>query len=148
MTETRRSVTPTRHQALDVQTAVAIELLLMVPIRLGNLARLDVDRHLMRSLGGGAVHLAISGAEVKNGVNIDAVLPATTVGLIDLYIGRYRPLLLNQPSCWLFPGEGTGPKSLTALRNQISRGIKRECGLIVHPHLFRHIAAKLYLDAN
>lgn len=143
-----RSGTQSRAQALEVQTAVAIELLLMVPIRLGNLARLDMDRHLIRSVGGGAVHLAIPGAEVKNAVNVDAVLPATTVRLVDLYIQQYRPLLLKAPSRWLFPGEGASSKSLQALRGQITDCIKQRCGLEVHPHLFRHIAAKLYLDAH
>jgi integrase len=31
---------------------------------------------------------------------------------------------------------------------QISKFLRRECGLQVNPHLFRHIAAKLYLDAH
>lgn len=148
LAKARRSATPSRAHALEVQTAVAIELLLMVPIRLGNLARLDMDRHLIRSVGGGAVHLAIPGAEVKNGVNVDAVLPTATMRVLDLYIQRYRPLLLNEASRWLFPGEGSGPKSLHSLGHRISSCIKQECGLDVHPHLFRHIAAKLYLDAH
>jgi integrase len=148
LAKSRSPATPSRAQALKVQTAVAIELLLMVPIRLGNLARLDMDRHLIRSVGGGAVHLAIPGSEVKNGVNINAVLPGTTVRLIDLYIERYRPVLANERSRWLFPGESDGPKSRHGLGHQISSCIKRECGLNVHPHLFRHIAAKLYLDAH
>ncbi len=40
---------PTRTAALSVQTALAIELLLMQPIRLTNLAHLELGRHLIRS---------------------------------------------------------------------------------------------------
>jgi integrase len=146
--QVRGSRTPTRAEAMKIQTALAIELLLMVPIRLGNLVALDLNRHIIRSIRRGAVHLSIPGAEVKNGFNIDAVLPDQTVKLVDLYIERYRPLLLRQPSSALFPGESSGPKIKAGLGKQISRCIEAECGLKVNPHLFRHIAAKLILDAH
>jgi hypothetical protein len=78
---------PTRARALMVQTALAIELLLMVPMRISNLAGLDLDRHIVRGRGRGRghVHLVIEGAEVKNGVDIEAELPPPTVALLDLY---------------------------------------------------------------
>ena len=44
----RRTKHPTVKEALLVQTAVAVEILLMVPIRRTNLARLEIDRHLIR----------------------------------------------------------------------------------------------------
>ena len=34
------------------------------------------------------------------------------------------------------------------LRAQIIDCVKQRCGLLVNPHLFRHIAAKLYLEAH
>jgi site-specific recombinase XerD len=70
------------------------------------------------------------------------------VKLLDLYIERYRPLLLSQPDSALFPGETSGAKTKGGFGKQISRCIEAECGLKVNPHLFRHIAAKLYLDAH
>jgi len=139
-----------RADALQVQLALAIELLLMVPMRVGNLAKLDLERHIVRSRprGGGTVHVAIPGHEVKNGTDIEAELPASTVALLDRYCEVYRPLLLRQASPWLFPGEAAGPKSRHGLSAQISNTIREKTGLRVHPHLFRHIAAKLFLDAN
>ncbi len=148
--EVRRNRTISRADALHVQMALAIELLLMVPMRVGNLAKLDLERHIVRSRlrGRGIVHLTIPGEEVKNRVDIEAVLPAPTVALLDEYLETYRPLLLRQRSSWLFPGEATGPKSRHGIAAQISSTIREKTGLLVHPHLFRHIAAKLYLDAN
>jgi integrase len=143
-----RAGTPTPAEALRVQTAVAIELLLMVPMRVGNLVALDIDRHIIRSVRRGAVHLSIPGSQVKNGFDIDAVLPDETVKLLDLYIDRFRPVLLRHPTSALFPGDRSGPKGKATLSKQISRCIEAECGLKVNPHLFRHIAAKLYLDAH
>jgi integrase len=140
----------TRARALTMQTAVAIELLLMVPMRISNLAGLNLDRHIVRghARGRGHVHLVIEGAEVKNGVNIEAELPPSTVALLDLYIARYRPLLLDGQSASLFPGRAGRPKSIQSLRGQIVKCVAEKCGLRVNPHLFRHIAAKIYLDQN
>jgi integrase len=70
------------------------------------------------------------------------------VALLDLYVERYRPLLLDGPSSWLFPGRQTGPKSEQAIRGQIQKCVATKCGLKVNPHLFRHIAAKIHLDRN
>ena len=147
VTAATRAGPPTRELALQVQSAVAIEILLMLPLRLKNLTELDLERHLVRSRGG-VLHLSISGVEVKNGVDIEAMLPASTARLIDLYLRSYRPLLLSGPSTALFPGAGGRPKTRGGLGVQIGRSVREGCGLLVNPHLFRHIAAKLYLDAN
>ena len=138
---------PTAAEALLLQTALAVEILLMVPMRRKNLGRLEVERHFPRTRGG-IVHLVVPAHEVKNGTEIAAVLPPETVRLLDLYVQRYRPLLLTQASPWLFPGVADQPKSLERLALQISSTIQRQTGLLVNPHLFRHIAAKLFLDAN
>ena len=61
----------------------------------------------------------------------------------------YQPLLAAQPSAWLFPArDGQGPKTEDALRQRIQRCIRERCGLAMHPHLFRHLAGKLTLDAQ
>jgi integrase len=137
----------TYRQAIEVQTALAIELLLMVPMRIRNLVAIHIDRQIHRSRTG-MVHLAIGGEEIKNGVNIEAELPAETVRLLDFYIDQCRPLLLAEPSNWLFPGRANKAKSDQAVRGQIMTCIKVRCGLIMNPHLFRHFAAKICLAAN
>ena len=68
--------------------------------------------------------------------------------LLDLYLERFRPLLLPHASSWLFPNSSGGPKSAQTLGLQISKFLRRECGLQINLHLFRHIAAKLYLEAH
>jgi hypothetical protein len=47
------------------QMAVAIEILLMAPIRMRNLVNLDIERNLVRSVQGGALHIVIGAEEVK-----------------------------------------------------------------------------------
>src|SRR5947207_13016263 len=84
---------------------------------------------------------------VKNSVALEHALPEPSVKLRQLYIGKYRPHLCEAESNALFPGNAPGGfKSIGALRAQLMRAIRRYTGLIVNPHLFRHIAAKLHLD--
>ncbi len=141
--------TPDRKAALLVQTALAIEFLLMCPIRRRNLANLHIERHLhwTRSAREAACHVAIPAEEVKNQVPLEFELPPETTRPLRLYLDRYRPLLAGNACPWLFPArDGAGHKVLHALSSQISRAIFKETGLKVHVHQFRHLAAKLHLD--
>lgn len=132
-------------QALLIQTALAIELLLMVPIRLRNLSHLEVGKHIIR-MRKGVVRLVIPGDEIKNSQPYDAVLLPEPSALIEQYIDKYLPVLQRgKPSAWLFPGY-KGPKCHPSLRKQIMTAIKRGCGAVLNPHAFRHLAAKLILD--
>lgn len=145
-----RRTNPSRADALAMQNALMVELLLLVAMQIGNLASLDLERNILRTRprGQGVVHLVISAEKVKNGVAIEAELPPETVRLLDVYLERYRPLLLAHPSSWLFPNGSGGPRSPIALGTQISKFLRRECGLQVNPHLFRHFGAKSYLEAH
>ena len=143
-----KSGKPTKSQALQVQVAVAIEILLMLPLRLDNLVKLNLETHLRRTNRSRILHVAIPKEEVKNTVDITAVLPEPTARLIDLYIQRCRPLLVDQPSPWLFPGEDGKAKAPQTLRGQIIRCIRERIGLRMFPHAFRHFAAFVFLQAH
>jgi integrase len=137
--------------ALAVQRALAIELLLVAPIRLKNLAALRLDRNFVaiRHQGQRDVRLVISREEVKNIVPLDFPLPAETIALLDLYIRHYRPVLLGRRSLQtLFPGSIDGHAHKTTLSSAITRALQRYAGLIMHVHAFRHLAAKLFLERN
>jgi len=148
--KTRREDKGRRRDAIAVQTALAVELLLMIPIRAENLIKIDITRHIQRSRTGasGIVHLVIPGEEVKNGEPLEFSLPKETVELLDLYIRDFRPRLINTPVSWLFPGKSQRPKTRELFGDQISKHVYAATGLRINLHLFRHIAAKLYLDRN
>lgn len=136
------------RSALKAQTAVAIALLLMAPIRLRNLAAIDLDRHICRDRGS-ETFLVIDRTEVKNRQDLEFPLSDRLLALLDTYIAHHLPLLTPGPTSWLFPRRnGDGHKVPGHLGDQIKREVFRLTGLQVHVHLFRHIAAKLYLDAN
>jgi integrase len=148
--EARQHKPPRRTDAVLVQLALAIEIELMVPLRIGNLAGLDLYRHLLRTRtnGRGVLHLVIPAEEVKNRIDIEAVLPVPTVALLELYLETYRPLLLTAPSSFLFPGKAGKPKDRRTLGLQISEVIRERTGLRVNPHAFRHIMTKIGLTAE
>jgi hypothetical protein len=96
-----------KRAALLAQTAVALEILLMAPIRIRKLIQLDLDRHLVRPARiRGALHIVILGEEVKNRAELDYPLPEESATLIGRYIEHHRPLLASAESRVLFPGPG------------------------------------------
>ncbi len=138
-----------RKKAELMQMAVAIEFLIMAPIRIGNLASLELGRTLFWTRPGrqGRLLISIPDDEVKNDRPIEFELPEETANLIKRYL-ELRPLLFDDPGDWLFPGRGGRAKSPGTLGVQIKKTITKHTGLVVNAHLMRHIAAKIYLERH
>jgi integrase len=136
-------------EAVAVQSALAIAIELVAPLRINTLVKLNLDQHIVRSRPGpgGVVHLVIPACDVKNRVPLELVLPPRVVKLLDLYCERFRPRLLSQPGSWLFPG-CNGHKNREGMSKQISQTIRKVTGLRMHTHLFRHLAGFLILSRN
>jgi len=141
---------PGYNDAVRAQTALAIAIELVAPLRAKNLAGLRLDRHLVRSRSGpGAVmHLVIPPGEVKNKNPLEFELPTDILRLLELYLEKFRPLLVTDGSSYLFPARQGGAKTPAQLADQIKRSIKKGTGLTVNAHLFRHVCAFLYLKAH
>ena len=133
-----------KRKAVMAQSAAAIAILLVVPLRIGNLAKIDMRKNLIAR--GKRVYLVVSEGDTKNGEPVDFELPTEIVEIVGWYIREYRPHLLRAPTDALFPGEGSGPKSTEGLGAQIKTAVFRFTGLKVNPHLFRHAGAKIFLD--
>lgn len=130
-----------------MQVAVALELLLMRPIRRKNLIALRIDHHLIQV--GGQMQVSIPAAEVKNNVDLDYPLPQESTRLIAFYIDRLLPLFGDNPRGFLFPGQNMGqPKSAEQFGRIFRKVIKQETGLDFFPHLARHFGATLFLREN
>ncbi|RMF11688.1 MAG: hypothetical protein D6757_10700 [Alphaproteobacteria bacterium] len=140
-----------RYAALDAMRAAAISILLSCPMRVANLAALDLKRHVRQRRGGRypLYSIRIEGCEVKNGTPIEADFGVEVSRILQTYIQQFRPMLTEAPSTALFPQRSTGaPRRPGTLSQDLSAAILRETGLMVHAHLFRHLAAKLFLDAS
>ena len=131
---------------LLIQSAIAVEILTLAPLRIDNLATLRLDRHLAWIED--RLHINLPAAEVKNSADLHYVLPRSTTERIGIYIDKWRCLFLPDANPYLFPGHNNKPKDLSALRRQITRTLFVHTGIRLTPHQFRHVAAKLLLDAR
>ena len=138
----------TQAAVLEREDAVAIAILLTAPIRRKNLVSIHLDQNLHRP-GDGSVYLVFTPEEVKNRQPIEFELPPAVVTMIDRLLATRSPRLCPPATPWLFPRrDGTGPMHEDGLSKRIRERIRREMGLAINPHLFRHLSAMLLLDAN
>ena len=139
------------REAKMIQTALAIELLLNAPVRIQNLASIDLNRHLLEVGGRGnrAVHLRFPAPEVKNANDLEFPLMQEAVELLESYLADWRPLLIAGPSSLLFPGKlAHQPKGNGALSSQIKELVHAYTRLDMPAHRFRHAVGKIFLDRN
>lgn len=128
------------------EVRLAIRLLLFCPIRRKNLAGIHLERNLLR-LDDGRVFLRFGPEEVKNRKQLEFQLAPELLKMIDLHLRKRAAFLPTGQSDWLFANSsGTAPRAAGCFATQISKLLARELGTPVNPHLFRHIAAMLWLQ--
>ncbi|MBT3401439.1 MAG: site-specific integrase, partial [Rhodospirillaceae bacterium] len=134
-----------RQSRLLAQAATGAMILMFAPMRIKNLCDLRIDQSL--NWIDNRLHIHVPGHQVKNGVELNFALPPGPSGNIREYIDRYRSMFRPEANPYLFPGR-RGPKDQSALRRQISNTLFEHTGIRLTPHQFRHVAAKLLLDAR
>ncbi len=136
--------------ALRAQLAVAIGILTVAPVRLGNLARIRLEENLIRPAGPLSPYwLVFPNYDVKNRVKLEFGLKERLTKLIEEYVHEHRPVLLrgfNEP--WLFPGENGRHKTLGTLGDQITDAVWDRVGIRVTPHQYRHAAAAIIIKTT
>lgn len=131
---------------LLVQSAVAIEILQFAPMRIENLNKLRLNRHLIWQ--GKRLRIVIPADEVKNGQSLDFLLTEATAARVGRYIEEWRCLFIPKANPFLFPGRNGKAKDQAALRKQIEKALWEQGAIKLTPHQFRHAAAKIMLDAR
>jgi hypothetical protein len=82
--------------ALRAQLAVAIGILTVAPVRVGNLVRIRLEENLIRPTGpNGPYWLVFPHYDVKNRLKLEFVLDAHLTALIAEYAHEHRPVLLR-----------------------------------------------------
>jgi integrase len=148
--ETKGQKAPDRHAAVRLEYAVAIELLTMAPMRIKNLTGIEIGRHLQEVRRGPhrRWRLVIPAHETKNKKPYEAPLTEESARLLDYYLQHHHPKLTTEPSKMLFPGLRGARRSESSFGSSISTFIRRETGIKMHPHLFRHLAGLIYLSEH
>jgi len=138
-------VTP-QEAARTFQDGLTIALLAARPVRLKNLASIEVGHHLTKQ--GDLYWLTFTARETKTYRHLEFPLPCELTALMDQHLTIYRPILLENLGKW-----GSAPHSglwvsmhgskmnQDVLYRHIYERTKERFGEPVNPHLFRDAAA-------
>jgi len=132
--------------AADFRDGLMIAFLAARPVRLANLAAIEINGHLQRQ--GKEWWLTFPTTEVKNRRHLEFPLPRDLEDPLQMYLSRHRPILMTRNGRW-----NTGPhdglwvsahgSKLSAHRIETLIGMRTQdrFGHSVNPHLFRDAAA-------
>ncbi|PUB09596.1 tyrosine-type recombinase/integrase [Yoonia sediminilitoris] len=135
-------------KALAREDAVAIAILLICPVRIKNLAGIHLERHIQRP-GDGRAYLVLVDDEVKNERPLEFEFPKDLIRMIDQHLATRSPMMCPRGTQWLFPRRDVAaPVEPSQLSSRIAKRVRKQTGLEVNAHLFRHLAVMNWLDAN
>ena len=145
----RRNLPLSPRWFVDLQTALAIDILLHIPLRIENLAELKFDEHLHWPQGKGKPALmVIREDETKNEEPLEFELPSVLSDRLYTFRNEIAPAIIGRRPEFLFVSKTGKRRSLATLRVAIQRTVIRRVGVKITPHQFRHLGAKLALDDN
>jgi integrase len=134
---------------VDLQTALAIDLLIHVPLRMQNLSKLEFDRHLHFPEGRRKPALiTFNRDETKTKIELNYELPAALSDRLLVYRNEIGPAVIGRRPDVIFLTKTGRKRSQAAIANAIHRAILRYLGLRMSPHQFRHSCAKIILDCS
>lgn len=145
MARASKEATPSSRIARMVMLAIAIEIMLNIPLRVKTLSSIDIETDF-KWVGQGKlqfIQLYIPPDRVKNREPIEVDFGLETSAMIRRYLSLYRHLLSADPGPWLFPTRKGGPRTPDHLAEDIKKLIYRETGLTMNAHLFRAFALEL-----
>ena len=140
---------PNFRTLAKAQAALALGLLTFISIRSENLWKLEFDKHIFLRSGPGAIStLELNPEEVKNESVIGFDIPSHLAKMLIEYRERLAPAHIGHRPTRLFVHTNAAPKAQSTVAYLIGTYAKRRAGITLTPHQFRHLAAKIMLDAN
>ena len=153
MADARRLLPTSPSQAKSLALrAMAIEILIKTPFRLGELIGLRLDQHLQRPdpKRRQISHVSILLHERKNSEPYSVSVSKGTGALLEEWLTTFRSIGASPDCVYLFPGYGTGNKSITpqGMRDAVKSVTDKRVGTKLPPHRFRHLAAHRILESH
>jgi integrase len=131
------------------QAALALNILCYIPLRLQNLVPLTFDVHLfVRAEAKAISSLEIAAPEVKNKTDMAFDIPRRTAKMLIEYRDRIAPKIIGRRPDRLFVNADGSPKSPSTVAWLIKTYARRRAGIVLTSHQFRHLSAKVLLDAE
>jgi integrase len=145
--EVKRDPKPDFRTLVKAQAALAVAILSYMPIRLKNLTALAFDVHLFLREGPRATSsLELPPSEVKNRKGIAFDVPPRVARMLIEYRNHVAPKVIGYRPDRLFVNADGSAKTQWTVAWTI-RIYLRRAGIVLSPHQFRHVSAKLTLDA-
>ena len=120
-----------------------------MPLRMQNLSDLAFDTHLFMRAGAGAIStLELSNGEVKNKTELAFDIPPRVAKMLLEYRERIAPKIIGHRPARLFVNVDGTPKGARSVARLIASYAKTRAGIVLSPHQFRHLSAKVLLDAQ
>jgi integrase len=131
------------------QAALAMGILCYMPLRLQNLTSLTFDVHLFLRAETNAIStLEISAPDVKNKTDMAFDIPHRIAKMLIEYRDRIAPKIIGHRPDRLFVNADGSPKSQATVAWLIKTYARRRAGIVLTSHQFRHLSAKVLLDAE
>lgn len=128
------------ERATAFRQALMVGVLIAAPVRVRAITAMTVAGHLDRTSD--RVWLRFSAKDMKDNVARSIPLPTALSGPMEHYIQAARPILLqSKPSDMLWISRRGNPLSIDSFTSGLALLTKREFGITLRPHAFRHIAA-------
>jgi integrase len=145
----RRNSPASPYWFIDLQTALALDILLHLGPRIEDLGSLKFDEHIHWPQGNGRpAVITIRQAKVPDGDPLEFELPPYLSDRLYTFRNEIAvDVIGRRPECLFVSADGT-PRKLPTLRVAIQRAVLRGVGIWITPHQFRHLAGKIHLDAN
>jgi integrase len=149
-TEVERDTRPNFRTLVKAQAALAIGILCYMPVRPQNLWALQFDEHLFLNEGRGAISsLELPAHEVKNRrIPLAFDIPPHLAKMLIDYRNRLAPKVIGRRPDRLFVKADGTAKTQSAVAWLIRTYLRKRVGLLLSPHQFRHLGARVILDAE
>jgi integrase len=131
------------------QAALGIGLPTYMPVRPQNVWELEFDTHIFLRSGPGATStLELDAEEVKNGNATGFDIPQHLAKMLMEYRDHIAPKHIGHRPKRLFVLPDGTPKAQATVAYLICTYARTRAGISLTPHQFRHLGAKIMLDAN
>jgi integrase/recombinase XerD len=144
--ELNRLESRSKRQLFHYRDLLIIGFLAVLPLRLGNVHCLDLDRTIVKN--GNCYEVHLEGHETKNSAPYFAPLPHQLTFFIEAYLTIIRPRFLgtkSSPAMWLsFRGDRLAGQTIYQHLIELTGKL---LGTELTPHIFRDIAAT-YLSTH
>jgi integrase/recombinase XerD len=129
------------ERALLFRDGLLIALMVHRPLRISNMAAIEVDLHLRRTKGG--FRLEFEATEMKSARPYACVFPQALNAALERYLAEFRPRLdvAGTASSALWLGCRGLPMKSGALVAALRRRTRLALGIELGPHILRHIVA-------